>query len=182
MKIRNCISTIKAKVLEYSCDTDLSNNTVLSDLIKSFEHERPIGWKSCPKWNLKLVLVSLTHSLYEPMNNISLKHLILKTVFLLTLDARARRSEIHAIDTTHITLTDSWKSITLAPNPKFINKNFDYSTGKRNFQGFTIEAMKHRLGPGLEEEALLCPVRALRWYLHKTKDLRGNRTRLFISY
>ncbi len=36
---------------------------------------------------------------------------------------------------------------------------------------FTIETMKHILGPGLEEEALLCPVRVLRWYLDKTKDL-----------
>jgi hypothetical protein len=72
--------------------------------------------------------------------------------------------------------------VNLKPNPVFLCKEFDYSTGKRNFEGFNIEGMKHRLGPGLEEDALLCPVRALRWYLDRTKHLRGNKTRLFISY
>ncbi len=48
--------------------------------------------KTLSKWNLKHVLESLTHSPFEPMNSISFKYLTLKTVFLLTLAAQAKRS------------------------------------------------------------------------------------------
>ena len=72
--------------------------------------------------------------------------------------------------------------MTFAPNPKFKSKNYDYATGKRNFEGFTVEAMKHRLGHGLEGEALNCPTRSARWYLKKTKPIRKGRKRFFISY
>ena len=33
-----------------------------------------------------------------------------------------------------------------------------------------------------EEDRTLCPVRALRYYLDRTKDLRGSRSLLFISF
>ena len=45
-----------------------------------------------------------------------------------------------------------------------------------------LESLKHRLGPGLEEDYKLCPVRTLRYYLERTKGLRekGN-SQLFVS-
>ncbi len=51
--------------------------------------------------------------------------------------------------------------VTLSPNPRFVAKNYNYETGKKYFQGFQIEALKEGLGPGLEEEISLCPVRSI---------------------
>jgi len=181
------LSTIKgyrtaiAKVLFYSQQIDLSHAQVLSDLISALEHEKPKALKTFPKWDLPLVLTSLTKPPYEPLASADLKHLTYKTVFLLWLASGARRSEIHALDIKNITQMDNWKIVKLAPNPQFLAKNYNYSTGKRNFEGFLIEALKHRLGPGLEEDGTLCPVRALRYYLDRTKDQRGGSTQLFIS-
>ena len=77
--------------------------------------------------------------------------------------------------------TNNWQVVHLTPNPKFLAKNYNYSSGKNNFEGFSIEALKHRLGPGLDDEYTLCPVRALRYYLDRTASQRGDTTQLFIS-
>ncbi len=73
------------------------------------------------------------------------------------------------------------RKVTLTPNPRFVPKNYNFKTGKKNFQGFEIEALKQRLGPGLEEEISLCPVIALKYYLNKTEELRANTNQLLIS-
>ena len=181
------ISTIKgyrtaiAKVLLYTSGTDLSSSSVLSDLIKALEHKRPQLRNRFPKWDLTLVLNSLMEAPFEPLGQSSLKHLTQKTVFLLWLASGARRSEIHALDIHCITQLNNWQKVRLAPNPNFLAKNFNYSTGQRNFEGFTIESLKDKLGPGLEKDYSLCPVRALRYYLDRSKPLRGESSQLFIS-
>ena len=184
---QSSLSTIKgyrtaiAKVLSHTTGVDISHDGVLSDLISAFEHQRPQRIASFPKWDLKIVLDSLTRSPYEPLHTADRKALTLKTCFLLFLASGSRCGEIHALDIRHIVQREHWKFVSLAPHPNFLPKNFNYSTGGRNFEGFQIESLKHRLGPGLEEEALLCPVRALRFYLDKTKPLRGDNSQLFIS-
>ena len=47
-------------------------------------------------WNLSVVLNELTKAPFEPMQDTDLKHLTLKTAFLLALASGKRRSEIHA--------------------------------------------------------------------------------------
>jgi integrase len=184
---KTSISTIKgyrtaiSKVLFYTSGADVSHSDILSDLISSFEHKRPQRCTPFPKWDLKLVLDSLSKPPYEPLATADRKALTLKTCFLLFLASGSRCSEIHALDIKHIVQKEKWKVVTLSPHPKFLPKNFNYTTGGRNFEGFQIEALKHRLGPGLEQEASLCPVRALRFYLDRTKPLRGDNTQLFIS-
>jgi integrase len=176
------ISTIRgyrtaiAKVLSYATGTDISHADILSDLISSFEHKRPRRCNPFPKWDLKLVLASLLKPPYEPLGTADRKALTLKTCFLLFLTSGSRCGEIHALDIKHIVQREKWKFVTLAPHP-----SSSRSTGSRNFEGFQIEALKHRLGSGLEQEALLCPVRALKYYLDRTKPLRGDNTQLFVS-
>ena len=46
----------------------------------------------------------------------------------------------------------------------------------------TIPSLKRVLGPDMRDDALLCPVRALRYYIDKTMSIRGTRTRLFIAH
>ena len=59
-----------------------------------FHRELPKSSRYLPKWNLSVVLNELTKALYEPMTD--LKHLTIKTAFLLALVSGKRRSEIHA--------------------------------------------------------------------------------------
>lgn len=171
-----------AGALRYTTDFDISSSSILSDLIRSFEKERPPGKRGFPKWELRIVLNSLTEPPYEPLVEADLKWLTFKTVFLLMLASGARRSEIHALDTKHITQSNGWKYVTLKPNPKFLSKNFNYKSGTRNFEGFTIEALKHRVGTDMPKDATLCPVRALKTYLAKTENLRAKEnSQLFVA-
>jgi integrase len=180
-------STIKGyrsalgKVLSYNCNTNLSLSPVLADLISSFEHAQAHVDSRFPKWDLVLVLDSFTREPYEPMNSCSLKFLTFKLLFLIMFGGGGRIGETHALDIANITHEGKWEKVMLRPNPIFVAKNYDYSSGQRNFEGFQLEALKHRLGPGLEEEVKLCPVRALKYYLKRTEKLRGQERQLFIS-
>ena len=62
----------------------------------TLHRDKPKGRRGVPTWNLSLVLHQLTKAPFEPMRKASLKHLTLKTVFLLALGSGKRRSEIHA--------------------------------------------------------------------------------------
>ena len=46
----------------------------------------------------------------------------------------------------------------------------------------TIPALTTIVDRQFKEDRTLCPVRALRYYLDRTKDLRGSRSLLFISF
>ena len=46
----------------------------------------------------------------------------------------------------------------------------------------TIPALTTIVDRQFKEDRTLCPVRALRFYLDRTKDLRGSRSLLFISF
>ena len=74
----------------------LSHNPDLNRLLSSFLRDRPKSSRNLPKWNLSVVLSELTKAPFEPMKNTDLKHLALKTAFLLALASSKRRSEIHA--------------------------------------------------------------------------------------
>ena len=49
-------------------------------------------------------------------------------------------------------------------------------------QPIVIPALGPTLSGDLKEDKLLCPVRALRYYLDRTKAIRGDRELLFISH
>ena len=68
----------------------------LHRLLSSFHRDRPKSSRNLPKWNLSVVLNELTKASFEPMKDTDLKHLTLKTAFLLALASGKRCSEIHA--------------------------------------------------------------------------------------
>ena len=45
-----------------------------------------------------------------------------------------------------------------------------------------IPSLGSALGQGMNEDLLLCPVRALKIYMSRTREVRGSRKLLFISY
>ena len=60
-------------------------NSDLHRLLSSFHRDRPKSSRNLPKWNLSVVLNELTKAPFEPMKDTDLKHLTLKTEFLLAL-------------------------------------------------------------------------------------------------
>ena len=73
----------------------IAQSSDLHRLLSSFHRDRPKSSRNLPKWNLS-VLNELTKAPFEPMKDTDLKHLTLKTAFLLALASGKRRSEIHA--------------------------------------------------------------------------------------
>ena len=74
----------------------VSKDKNLTHLLDSFHRDRPKGRRGILSWNLSLVLHQRTKAASEPIKEASLKHLTLKTFFLLALGSGKHRSEIHA--------------------------------------------------------------------------------------
>ena len=102
---------------------NISKDENLTHLLDSFHRDRPKGRRGIPSWNLSLVLHQLTKAPFEPIQETSLKHLTLQTVFLLALGSGKRRSEIHAWQNRNIRHQSDWSKMSLYPSPSFLSKN-----------------------------------------------------------
>ena len=102
----------------------------------------------------------------------SLQFLTWKTVLLHTMASAKRRSEIHvlSVETCHLRFDSSDGSVTLLCQPGFLAKN-------------QLPSMASKLSKTCgqdDEDRLLCPVRALKFYLNRVKSIRGSQKRFFI--
>ena len=160
---------------------DVCNNFYLSSQFRSYKHQRSLLPDRVPKWNLNLVLNSLTKPPYEPILESSMKHLTWKTTFLTAFATAARVSELAALSKRKVAHNEDWSKMTLTTNKNFIAKNQDLTIDSSPRQ-FEIPALYDFAGPDLPDR-LLCPVRAMRMYLHKSKKLRTKEKKaLFISH
>ena len=150
----------------------------ISELIRALELKRPVSRSLTPKWDLACVLWSLTKAPYEPLDQASLQFLTWKTVFLLTMASAKRRSEIHAlsIEDGHLRFNSSDGSVTLLVQPGFLSKTQLPTIAS---EPFSIPSLSQACGTQ-DEDRLLCPIRALKFYLNRVKPLRASRKRLFI--
>ena len=151
---------------------NISKDDNLTRLLESFHRDRPKGRRGIPSWNLSLVLHQLTKAPFEPLREASLKHLTFKTVFLLALGSGKRRSEIHAWQHKNIRHQSDWSKVSLFPSPSFLSKNQLAKEGPESVAPVVIPALAPTLDKSLKSDRSLCPVRALRYYLDRTSDLR----------
>ena len=161
---------------------NISKDENLTRLLDSFHRDKPKGRRGIPSWNLSLVLHQLTKPPFEPLRKASLKHLTFKTVFLLALGSGKRRSEIHAWLHKNIRHQEDWSKVSLFPSPGFISKNHLAEEGPSCVTPVIIPALAPTLDRSLKEDRTLCSVRALRYYLDKTKDLRSGKELVFVSF
>ena len=182
---KNCaISTIKgyrsalSNTLKFGQGTDIGSNLYLSELMRSFELRRPVTRSLTPKWNLSCVLWSLCKPPYEPLSQASLMLLTCKTVFLLAFATARRRSEIHAfsVEPSCLRFNKRDGSVSLLCQMGFLAKNQLPSVAP---EVITVPSLANACGPR-DADRLLCPVRALKFYLKRVAPLRGGRKRLFI--
>ena len=178
------VSTIKgyrstiSNTLKFKSDVNIGSDPIISELIRSFELQRPVQRSLAPKWDLSCVLSSLCSEPYEPLHKASRFHLTLKTVFLLAMATARRVSEIHAfsMDSGHLRFNQSDGCVSLRTQPGFLAKNQLPSVCPDDI-----------LVPNLAKTVkfndfnrLLCPVRALKGYLKVTEPIRKDRKRLFL--
>ena len=161
---------------------NISKDDNLTRLLESFHRDRPKGRRGIPSWNLSLVLHQLTKAPFEPLREASLKHLTFKTVFLLALGSGKRRSEIHAWQHKNIRHQSDWSKVSLFPSPSFLSKNQLAKEGPQSVAPVVIPALAPTLDKSLKSDRSLCPVRALRYYLDRTSDLRQHQQLVFVSF
>ena len=101
----------------------ISQSSDLNRLLSSFHRDHPKSSRNLPKWNLSVVLSELTKAPFEPMKDTDLKHLAIKTVFLLALACGKRRSEIHAWVANKVSNLGQWEKVALFPSSDYIAKN-----------------------------------------------------------
>ena len=159
----------------------ISQNSDLHRLLFTFHRDRPKSSRKIPKWNLS-VLNELTKAPFEPMKDTDLKHLTLKTAFLLAFASGKRHNEIHAWVANKVSNLGQWEKVALFLSSDFTAKNQLAREGSQSVSLVTIPALTIIVDRQFKEDKTLCPVRALRYYLDRTKDLRGSRSLLFISF
>jgi integrase len=105
--------------------------------------------------------------------------LTLKTTFLTALASGARRGEILALCRgKFIHFTEDYEQVLLYPDPTFVPKT------KRGFsktRPIVLRSFKNLVGTK-NEDRFLCPIRALRVYIKRTKvpDIERQREKLFL--
>ncbi|PIK42863.1 hypothetical protein BSL78_20279 [Apostichopus japonicus] len=138
-------------------------------------NKRPRVRRLAPSWGLSATLHALTRAPYEPMARASLAVLTKKTLFLIALASARRRSCLHALSTKRNHIRFENQGVRMVPDPSFIAKN-----QVLNFLPGDIFIPEIKTASSIPEDRLWCPVRALKWYLHRTEALRGTSTSLFI--
>ena len=149
----------------------------ISRMLQTIKRNKPrIKKNRVPKWNLALVLRHLAKKPYEPMQTINRKHLTYKTAFLVLLGTACRRSELHALDADSFEHHPQWEWINLRVLPDFVAKHQVHCADANTPRSFRLNAMVSVD----KEEKLLCPVRALRYYILRSDPIRKKRKRLFL--
>ena len=178
------VSTIKgyrsmlSNTLKFKGGESIGSNPFLSELMRSFELERPVSRSLTPKWDLSCVLWSLTKTPYEPLSGASIKFLTMKTVFLLAFATARRRSELHAFSVEEgcLRFNKSDGSVSLLCQPGFLAKN---QLPHILPEPINVPSLANSCGRD-DTDRVLCPVRSLKFYLKRVEASRGSRKRLFL--
>ena len=117
------------------------------------------------------------------MASASLQYVSWKTAFLLFLTSGRRRGDISAIAADRVFAKRDQSEQILYPMLGYIPKIIDAAEANSRFKQITIPAIKQFIGPSQQEpDGLLCPVRAVAHYQHRSKSLRRGRKKLFIPF
>ena len=128
-----------------------------------------------PPWDLAKVLRFLQGVPFEPLRKATLRDLTGKTLFLLSLASAKRVGEIQAVSKS---VSFQGTTVHLSYLPAFRAKTeSERNPLPRSFPVVSLD----EFAANLPAELTLCPVRALRIYLSRTKNLEGRPRSLFVS-
>ncbi|XP_040195283.1 uncharacterized protein LOC120928241 [Rana temporaria] len=118
------VSTLKVQAAAISVFLQFSllENPTVARFFKSISRARPVVVRSCPTWDLSLVLQTLVEFPFEPLEDISVKLLTLKTFFLVAITSARRVSELQALSVREPFLTILEDRVVLKTDPGFLPK------------------------------------------------------------
>jgi hypothetical protein len=157
--------------------TDFGHNVQLTNLLLHLQKLDPPSRPQPPTWDLSFVLKVLESHPFEPLNEVPLKMLTFKVVFLIAFATAKRRGELHALLAAGLEHSENWSTATIHSDPTFVPK-----TRSLSVPPITIPALTSATGDLSRTDTLLCPVRALQIYLTRTASIREGRKRLFLSH
>ena len=153
----------------------LSSDPVIRNLLRSFRLSSAERVLRPPAWDLSKVLTYLVSPAFEPLSQASFRALTMKTLFLLSLATAKRVGELQALSSV---VTFVAGDACLSYIPQFVAKS--ESLTRSIPRSFLVKSLAD-FAAGLTDDLLLCPVRALRFYLPRARSLSPGRHRLFVS-
>ena len=173
--IKGYRSAIAAIHQGFQNGSSVSSAPELTKLIQAFFLQRPANKRLTPGWSLPAVLRALAEPPFEPLDKASLRHLAIKTAFLIAVASGQRRGTLHALRASAGHIRYENHGVRLIPDKNFIAKNQTAVSGSVEI---FLPSLKHF--SSITEDKVWCPVRSLKWYLDRTKSLRKDDS-LFIS-
>ena len=153
----------------------MGSNRTLHDVVRGLFHGPNRRQRTlAPSWSLDEVLRALAEPPYEPMHSSTLELLTHKTLFLVAAASARRRSGIHALSLKEGLIRFEQDGVRLLPDPAFLAKNQTASFTPEEIFLPAIGSIST-----IREDKRWCPVRALRWYIDRTKLVRRS-DRLFL--
>ena len=153
----------------------LSSHPVLRDLLRSFRVSAPSYPMRPPSWDFSKVLRFLLSGDFEPLRDTPLRALTKKVLFLFGLATAKRVGELQALS---CIVSFVGGDTCLSYVPEFVAKSESLS---RSIPRSFLVKSSSDFAAGLDDDMLLCPVRALCIYLDGTLSLAPSRRRLFVS-
>lgn len=146
-----------------------SQHKLVKDFMRGFFNTKPPTRKLPPQWNLATVLQALKYHPFEPLKDISLKELTLKTCFLLAISSARRADDLSKLSIRDDLFKLSKTSVTFLPDGLLKQDRPSHLSPPVSIHAYLVDRK-------------LCPVRAVREYISRTKDIRGTTTAFFITF
>ncbi len=151
----------------------LGRHRMVSAFMRGVRRLRPVRPTAVPSWDLSVVLEGLVTAPFEPLESASERILTLKVTLLLALTSLKRVGDLQAfsVSETCMDFAPGLVKVTLRPRPGYIPKVL--STSFRS-QVVTLHSFHPPPFASSEDEILhmLCPVRALKLYVDRSKVWR----------
>ncbi|KAI2651906.1 ORF V: Enzymatic polyprotein [Labeo rohita] len=158
--------------------TSLGKHQLIVRFLRGARRVNPPRPHPIPSWDLSIVLQGLREAPFEPLASVELKYLSLKTALLTALASIKRVGDLQAfsVDEACLEFGPGDSHVILRPRPGYVPK---VPTTPFRDQVVNLQALP------LEEadpaSALLCPVRALRIYVDRTRHFRRTE-QLFVCF
>ncbi len=151
----------------------LGRHRMVSAFMRGARRLRPVRPTAVPSWDLSVVLEGLVTAPFEPLESASDRILTLKVVLLLALTSLKRVGDLQAfsVSETCMDFAPDLVKVTLRPRPGYIPKVLSTS-----FRSQVVKLHSFHPPPFASSEDerlhLLCPVRALKLYVDRSKVWR----------